>query len=306
MSFLNQIKYSKGKKPIRAMGYGIEGVGKTTFFAHAPSPVFISPEGGTDNLPDDLKSRVAELPSMNSWDNVRAGVQELIVGKHSFQSLVIDSADWLEQLAHTSIIGKTNKTIITVNGGYGAGYRATQNMHTDLISDLSILRDKRGMNILVTAHYQVKTVKDPEAIQDYDSFQIKCQEFVSSLWREWVDALLFMRFETHVKADEDATKARAFGTGERVMYTEHRPSYQAKNRFGLPQQMKVDWNSFYEACGRSTVTYIEVLRKEVGELFEQLKDPAVKANVEAHVKENFDNAYELAAVKKRLMELVAA
>lgn len=84
------------------------------------------------------------------------------------------------------------------------------------------------MAIIVTAHAQVKEIKDPEMMKDYDCYQIKCDERVSSLWREWVDAMIFVRFRTFIKPGEDTTKARAITDDTRVAYTIQKPAFQAK------------------------------------------------------------------------------
>ena len=46
MSLLNQVKTGKEAQPPRIMIYGSEGVGKSTFAASAPKPIFIQTEDG--------------------------------------------------------------------------------------------------------------------------------------------------------------------------------------------------------------------------------------------------------------------
>lgn len=232
-----EVRKSNPNKPVRIMCYGVEGVGKSTLGAKAQNPIFISPEGGTDQLGD-----VAEMPDVTDWDSVISAVAKLGKEQHNYQTLVIDSADWLEGLAHTKIIGNSNKSIITCNGGYGAGFRESQSMHQSLIKLLSQLREERNMNIVVTAHAHVKNVKDPSMMEDYEAFEIKCHEFVSSLWREWVDGLFFARFRTFIKAKDGTVKARALSDGTRVVYTVKQAFCQAKNRYGMPAEMEFNEN----------------------------------------------------------------
>ena len=51
------------------------------------------------------------------------------------------------------------------------------------------------------------------------------------------------------KADVGFSKkvARALGTGKRVMHTEERPAYLAKNRYELPETLPLDWSEFVKA-----------------------------------------------------------
>lgn len=239
-------KKSNPMKPVRVMIYSAEGVGKSTFGAKSDHPVFITPEGGVDRLTDTKGDPCEYIPDVSSWDGIMSAIKSLLIDEHNFKTLVLDSADWIEGIAHQKIIGTSGKSITTVNGGYGAGYRQSQTMHQELIKLLDELIEKKGMNIVITAHAHVKDVKDPEIMVDYQAFEIKCHEFVSSVWREWVDALLFARFKTYTSNGEDTKKARAFGDGTRSVCTVKKPAFQAKNRFGMPEELEFTedfWNT---------------------------------------------------------------
>ena len=47
---LDDIKHGGDMKPPRILLYGVEGVGKTTFAACAPAPIFIRTEDGLGEL----------------------------------------------------------------------------------------------------------------------------------------------------------------------------------------------------------------------------------------------------------------
>src|SRR5262245_29325090 len=91
MSLAN-VRDAGEKVPDRFFGYGPEGVGKSTFAADWPSPVFLSSEDGIHHL-----SGVKRFPEPHSWTDLMAVFEELVTGKHSFQTLVIDTIDWIEQ-----------------------------------------------------------------------------------------------------------------------------------------------------------------------------------------------------------------
>jgi hypothetical protein len=299
MSRLAAVQTANPNKPVRVMIYGIEGVGKSTFGSEAPVPIFITPEGGIDNIPG-----AKAMPNVATWDDILASVDELTTGPHSYKTVVLDSADWIEKTAHAKILSldKAGRSIITANGGYGAGYRESEKMHRELIERLSVLREKRGMNVIITAHYTVRTVKDPEAMSDYDAFEIKCHEMVSSLWREWVDALLFVRFKTFLK-EEEGSKTRALGDGERVAFTEKRPSYQAKNRYGLPHEMdfkKGFFAEFMTAAGKGELETPENVKKDIDELLGKVADQATKDKINAHLAKIGNVVPELVRVRNGL------
>lgn len=302
-----QTRKSNPNKPVRIMAYGVEGVGKSTLGAKSDRPVFISPEGGTDQLTSSDGQAIDEMPNITNWDSLRGAIKALLNEEHEFKTVVLDSADWIEGLAHNHIIGKSGKTIITVNSGYGAGYRQSQNMHQELISDLTLLREKRGMNVILTAHATVKTVKDPEAAHDYDAFEIKCHEYVSSLWREWVDGLFFIRFRTFVKSSDDTVKARALTDGTRVLYTVKQPAFQAKNRYRMPPEMDFTeqfWPEFMKYAKAGVVAEsAEDIISEIQDLTSLVTDDATKDAIVETVRTANGNVARLNQIRNRVKSI---
>ena len=48
-------------------------------------------------------------------------------------------------------------------------------------------------------------------------------------------------------AGADRVEDRALGSGERVIHSEERPAFLAKNRYGLPDTLSLDWSAFAQA-----------------------------------------------------------
>ena len=71
--------------------YGPPGVGKTTFGAQFPGAVFLDAENGTTHL-DVLRYPV------DSWAAIPSIIRDLARDPGEVQTLVIDSADWVERL----------------------------------------------------------------------------------------------------------------------------------------------------------------------------------------------------------------
>jgi hypothetical protein len=101
------------------------------------------------------------------------------------------------------------------------------------------------MHVLLIGHAQIKSFQDPELPTAYDRYQLKINDKAAALVREAADAVLFARFETELV--KVSGKARARGEGVRVMYSESRPAFDAKNRFNLPFCMPLDWKTFGDA-----------------------------------------------------------
>src|SRR5215831_11377999 len=110
---------SRGKRPrhIFALLYGTDGVGKSFWASHAPRPVFIGAEKGTEQLD------VARFPQTESIGELMAQVRALQTEKHEFDSVVLDSLDWVEPLIWKAVCdeGKVD-SIEQAFGGYGKGY----------------------------------------------------------------------------------------------------------------------------------------------------------------------------------------
>jgi hypothetical protein len=231
---------SRGKRPrhIFALVYGTDGVGKSTLCSHAPNPVFIGAEKGTEQLD------VARFPQTESISELLAQVRALQTEKHDFDSVVLDSLDWVEPLIWKAVCeeGKV-ETIEQYAGGYGKGYVRALDLWRTLLKELSVLNEK--MHVLLIGHAQIKSFQDPELPTAYDRYQLKINDKAAALVREAADAVLFARFETELVKTNG--KTRAYGEGNRIMYTESRPGWDAKNRFNLPFCMPLDWKTFGDA-----------------------------------------------------------
>ena len=79
-------------KPIYLVIYGPEGIGKTTFAAQAPTPLFIDTEGGTARMD------VRRLPAPTSFTMIQEEIRYVVNNPSVCQTLVLDTADWAERL----------------------------------------------------------------------------------------------------------------------------------------------------------------------------------------------------------------
>lgn len=305
-----QTRKSNPNRPTRIMIYGQEGAGKSTFGAYSDSPVFISTEGGTDQITNQKGEPIDEMQNVKTWDGLMDAVKALRTEQHLFKTLVLDSADWIEKLAHKDILSEENdKDIIRANGGYGAGLSQSENMHRELIEELEKLRNEKNMNVIVTAHTHVKTFKDPTAPKDYDVFEIKCHEKVSSIWREWVDILMFVRFDSHLKDDGKKTTkiVKALGDGGRTAYFVKEPAFQAKNRYGIPAKLPFTfqtWDTIRPYINKAPIDQTaEQVYADCLELLPKVPDVETRNKATENVEKNKTNVTKLVSFRKKLREL---
>jgi hypothetical protein len=302
-SFLSQVKKGKVRKPHLILIYGPDKVGKSTFGSHAPNPVFLGTEDGTSNLD------VARLPQPKSYDDVLSAIHELATEKHEFETLVIDSLDWLEPLVFEKLCREEGKATIE-DFGYGSGYKKSLPEWRKMIRAIENLQAVTKMNVIMIAHSQVKTFNDPQENAAYDRYQLKLYEGASALFREFAECIFFANFEVSTTKKEGERKAKAFGEGDRIIYTERRPAFDAGNRFGLPFEIKpLSWKAYIEALDALRVDQADTpdtLKKTIQGLLKNVKDKELLSKVTDSVTRAGDNPEQLRNIKRRLNELVAA
>ena len=293
VSFLSQVKKGKIKKPHLVLVYGPDGCGKTTFGASAPNAIIIGPESGSNNLDTSRWEPKTYAEIMKSID-------DLINEQHDYQTLVLDSLDWMEPMVWNAVceFGKV-KSIEQFGGGYGKGYTEAQRYWLDMMQAIKQLRERRNMNVVIIAHSQIKAFNDPAQPAPYDRYMLKLNEKASALWREFVDTVLFATFETFVK-ETDGKKTKAFGDGVRVAFTERRPGYDAKNRFGLPSQISFSWSDYVSEVESANPDDPNRLRESILAMAEQIVDEDLKKIVLETVEKTGNDAQKLHVIKNRL------
>lgn len=236
-SMLSKVQTGPVKRNHFVLLYGVDGVGKSTFGANAPKPIFLGPEDGLGLLD------VARFPSPANWQDIKRAVSDLINEDHPYKTLVVDSLDWIEPLVWAYVCAEDSvQSIEQVEGGFGKGYVRAVEQWNEFIKQLTRLRSK--MHIVLIGHSQIRVFNDPAEDGQYDRYLLKLNEKAGARFREAVDCVLFANFETRLTKKKGALKARAFGDGARVVFTERRPAFDAKNRFNLPFQMPLSWDEF--------------------------------------------------------------
>lgn len=227
-------KIARAKKVVV---YGPEGIGKSTFASQFPDPVFIDTEGSTNHMD------VSRLPRPSSWQMLSEEIEYVKAHPDVCKTLVVDTIDWAEQLCVESICAKHNKSGIE-DFGYGNGYVYTKEEFGRFLNSLEDIIEK-GINVVLTAHAQLRKFEQPDEMGAYDRWELKLgkktQSQTSPLVKEWADMLLFANYKTYsVAVDDKGRKHKAQG-GKRVMYTNHHPCWDAKNRYGLEDELPFDF-----------------------------------------------------------------
>jgi len=223
----------KEKRPLKIVIYGPEGIGKSTFASQFPDPLFIDTEGGTSNL--DIR----RIKCNKSWNDLIAIVKEILANPSICKTVVLDTADWSEFLCINAVCEKYRKNNIE-DFGFGKGYVYLLDEYSKLLILLDQLIEV-GINVVITAHAKPRKFELPEEQGAFDRYEMKLTRQVAPLIKEWCDALFFVNYKIYVVTTENNSK-KAQG-GKRVLYTTHNPTYDAKNRFNLPEELELNYTS---------------------------------------------------------------
>lgn len=241
------------RRPRRVMIYGTHGIGKSTFGSCAPKPVFVPTEDGLNDL------KVKMFPVAKSFGQFMDNLGKLADGPHEFETVVIDSADWLETLIWNQVCADGGKNSIE-EFGFGKGYGYAGHYWEHVIKLLEQCGDREvrnigpGMMTILIAHAKVQRFEDPQT-DPYDRYEPNLHKTASALLQEWVDEVLFarQRVVTIAKPAGSKTEVRGVSAGERLLYTTEQPSHLAKNRLALPLELPLAFSSYWDAVQKAQV-----------------------------------------------------
>lgn len=216
--------------------YGPEGIGKSTFAAQFPDPLFIDTEGSTRQMD------VRRLPRPSSWTMMMQMIVEIAQNPDVCKTLVIDTIDWAERLCIEHVCKAADKKSIE-DFGYGKGYVLVKEEFGRMLNLLSDVVE-HGVNVLLTAHCILRKFERPDESGAYDRWELKLGNKtgsqISALVKEWSDMLLFANYKETIIESGDTKRKKAYG-GQRVMYTQHHPAWDAKNRHGLKPELPFEF-----------------------------------------------------------------
>jgi hypothetical protein len=239
MKLLEQVTSGRRPAPRRLLVYGTQGIGKSTFAACAPKPIFIQTEDGLGEIDCD------KFPLATRFDHVMKALGALYTERHDYRTVVVDSLDWLERLIWGEVCRE--KAVGSIEDiGYAKGYVFSLTQWKELLEGLSALRNDKGMTIVLIAHARIERFENPET-DSYDRYVPRLHRLASQIVQEWCDEVLFATYKVHTKQTKegfDRTRTQGIGTGERIIRTVERPAHVAKNRLNLPEELPLDWSAY--------------------------------------------------------------
>lgn len=236
---IEQVTSGRRAAPRRALVYGTQGIGKSSFAACAPKPIFIQTEDGLGEIDCD------KFPLATSFDQVMKALEALYTDEHPYRTVVVDSLDWLERLIWEEVCRE--KAVGSVEDiGYAKGYVFSLTHWRAFLEGLSALRNDKGMTVILIAHARIERFDNPET-DAYDRYTPRLHRLAAQMVMEWCDEVLFATYKVHTKQTKegfDRTRTQGIGTGERIIKTVERPAHVAKNRLNLPEELPLDWHAY--------------------------------------------------------------
>ncbi|WP_425070674.1 ATP-binding protein [Sagittula sp. S175] len=234
ISLQNLVRKRADKPPMIAI-YGRGKMGKTTLASEFPNPIFVQTEDGSGALEITSFSEGA----ITEWSDVDAALTELATEDHDFKTLVIDSVTQLEPLIWAETCRRNNWPDIE-QPGYGKGYLAADEVWREFLNACTWLRDYKRMCVVMIGHEVVETFSDPER-EDYNRYKLRLHKRAEALIRERVDIVGFLNqavaLDKGKKGDE---RAVAKGSGQRQLNLAPRPTFEAGNRYGMPDKILIN------------------------------------------------------------------
>jgi len=256
---LSAVKKGIAETPCRILIYGAEKVGKSTFCAGSPSPIFIGAEAGAEYL------GVERIQPVN-WLHALECVSAIATDPHEYKTLVIDPLNWLEPMLWQNLCERESvRTIDDVGGGYGKGYNAAAVEWRQLLYRLEQCWN-RGMNVILSAHCVVTNFKNPEG-PAYDKYEIALHPKASGMFRQWVDSVLFARIETFADVDKKTKRAIGLSSGARLLCSSPSAAYDAGSRPRLPETFPLSWDDYRGALCVGAKEQAMKLATSLGEPF---------------------------------------
>lgn len=240
------------KLPNRWGFHAAPGFGKTSLLAYSASPIFLMTRGETG-----LKTLIASgqlpptphFPELHTWADLLAAVKFLRNEDHKFKTLVLDTANGAERMLHDYVAERDFAGDSGPGGflSYNKGYEVALPDWIMFQNEMDRLRVDRGMTIFFLIHTKIKTFKNPSGA-DYDRYAPEMHEKTWGLTKGWLDNIIFGNFEVLVKTGNKTTdaskKGKAAETSARILYTNSdNPTYDAKNRLGLPEEIEMGENA---------------------------------------------------------------
>lgn len=249
--------FSRGKrKSPRIVLYGPAKVGKSSWAAQFPTPIFVMTEDGVEGLDVDRYE-----PAI-SWLQIIEHLTAVATDKHSFSTLVVDTLGGTAELAAKHICEKLFNGDWGPKGfaAFGQGWGATSEEMRRLLPILDACRDK-GMTVILLAHAGVQSVRSP-IDGDFQKWAPEMDRRIWARFAKWADMIGRADYDYIVMKRDGAKEGpgKAKGTNSRVVRWSGSAAEDAGCRAGfeMPEITPLSYQAFIEGLGHGESVLTEI------------------------------------------------
>lgn len=256
---LKKLRSSKSTYPPVVLLYGVDGVGKTSLAAEFPDAIYLpttgerTPEGVELATPEDEEGNTKYL---ESWDELKEIVGELISEEHDFKTVIFDSLDGLEPLVNAATCLRIGADSIGSNDKGSPAAFGQGDVQGDVewgeFMDACAMLTQRGIAVVLLAHPEVRRFDSP-ITDPYDRYQVKLRKRAAALVRERSDIVAFLNYRVSLKTKEVGIKkevTHAEGGKERQIHVTEGAGFVAKNRYSMPDAITYRKGKGYEELSK--------------------------------------------------------
>jgi hypothetical protein len=212
--------------------YGPPGSGKTTFGASAGKAIIIDCENGAAHV------QCHRTPYLAAWPEMQAWLDGIAAGDHNYETVVIDSIDWLLRRIEEHVAGVDGtpagmkQTLNRSHGGYGNGRQVLKNYVYQYLLPVLDKMVNGGVAVLLLAHAARRSITTMEGIEVEKSAPEIHPDLANTMieWSDFVGAI-------HV-----------VGTARELVLCET-PQMVAKNRYSIVDSLPLSWDALVAAIG---------------------------------------------------------
>lgn len=121
---------------------------------------------------------------------------------------------------------------------YGSLYQKLGAKWGKFLDVLSLISEQ--MHVVLLAHSQLTHCEIPEESGSFDRYELKLNTSfkvnTASMTKEWASMVLFLNYEVIIVETDGKSKAQG---GRRVCFTTHHTCWDAKNRYDLPEKIRL-------------------------------------------------------------------
>ena len=248
ISLSSLTKTKRDHPPVLAF-HGTGGIGKTSLASEFPDPLYVFTEG--EAPPADVEMTTLQDDDGNpqpikTFSELLDVFDALLTQEHEFKTVIIDSLDALEKMVWAHTCARMGWESIDSNDkgsptAFGKGYLEADNDWLEYITAIRALA-RSGLYVVQILHSEVKQHNDP-VVDPYDRYRPKLQKRACDIIIEKSDALLFIHRKPVIKQVDKSfgkkeSKADGMSGSERIVYTDERAGFLAKNRLNMPASFR--------------------------------------------------------------------